>query len=250
MIIPEVMAATRIFVPGDKIEPSLLPTSQKRKIGIGIHQRDAEDYVCTVAGTLELDYRKKAVSISTPNTRYIPKAGDLVIAQVRASSTDFFHLYINAHSQQAFLPQLAFEGATKKTRPQLKPNDLVYARVVFAQKNMEIELSCVNPSTGKAEPDGLGPLTGGMIFDVSVGFADRILKRENVEFLEELGGKIPGGFEICVGKNGRVWVDCPDAGVKGICAFGRCLKEVDSRILLPKEQKKLVNRIITEAGVT
>ena len=159
-------------------------------------------------------------------------------------------VYINAHSQQAFLPQLAFEGATKKTRPQLKPNDLVYAKVVFAQKNMEIELSCVNPSTGKAEPDGLGPLTGGMVFDVSIGLADRMLKRDGVEFLEELGAKLPGGFEICVGKNGRVWVDCPDAGVRGVCAVGRCLTEIDQGLLPPKEQKKLVNKIISEVGVS
>ena len=244
------MAAAHIYVPGDTLDASLIPTSQKRKLGPGVSQVGPEQYISTIAGPLEVDFRKKTAFISTPSARYIPRAGDLVIAQVRASSADFFHLYINAHSQQAFLPQLAFEGATKKTRPQLKPNDLVYAKVVFAQRNMEIELSCVNPSTGKAEPDGLGPLTGGMVFDVSCGLADRILKRDGVDFLEELGSKIPGGFEICVGKNGRVWVDCPDAKVKGVCAVGRCLKVVDEGQLQAKEQKRLVNKIINEAGVT
>jgi exosome complex component RRP40 len=244
------MAETRIFLPGDKIEAAVLPASQKCKIGIGIRQQGPDDYQCTVAGPLEVDYRKKAAHISTTTARYVPRAGDLVIAQVRASVTDFFHLYINAHSPTAFLPQLAFEGASKKTRPQLKPNDLVYAKVVFAQKNMDIELSCVNPSTGKAEPDGLGPLTGGMVFDVSIGLADRMLRKENVDFLEELGTKIAGGFEICVGKNGRVWVDCPDAGVKGVCAVGRCLKEVDEGKLQVKDQKRLVNRITNELGVS
>ena len=244
------MESSQILVPGDKIDANLLPTSQKRKVGIGVYQAGPDEYVCTVAGPLEVDYRKKATSIATPTARYVPKAGDLVIAQVRASSTDIFYLHINAHSQQAFLPQLAFEGATKKTRPQLKPNDLVYAKVVSAQRNMEIELSCVNPSTGKAEPDGLGPLTGGMVFDVSVGLADRMLKKQGVEFLEELGAKIPGGFEICVGKNGRVWVDCPDAGVRGVCAVGRCLTGVDDGALQAKEQKRLVNKIINEPGVS
>ena len=244
------METTQILVPGDRIDAKLIPTSQKRKLGLGVHQAGPDEYLCTVAGPLEVDYRKKAASISTPNARYNPKAGDLVIAQVRASAMDFFYLYVNAHSAQAILPQLAFEGATKKTRPQLKPNDIVYARVVAAQKNMEIELSCVNPSTGKAEPDGLGPLSGGMVFEISVGLADRMLKKQSVSFLEELGAKIPGGFEICVGKNGRVWVDCPDAGVKGVCAVGRCLKGVDAGGLLPKEQKSLVNRIINESGVS
>jgi exosome complex component RRP40 len=244
------MTDTRIFVPGDTVDSSLLPPSQKRKIGIGLNQTGPNEFQSTVAGPLEVDFKKKSAQISILDARYIPRAGDLVIAQVRASSTEFFFLYINAHSQQAFLPQLAFEGASKKTRPQLKPNDLVYAKVVFAQKNMDIELSCVNPSTGKAEPDGLGPLTGGMVFDVSIGLAERMLKRNGVEFLEELGAKIPGGFEVCVGKNGRVWVDCPEAGVRGVCAVGRCLAEVDRGSLQAKEQKKLVNRIVHEAGVS
>lgn len=241
------MTTTQILIPGDQVSSSQIPTSQKRKIGHGLHQDPvSHTFTSTIGGLLEVDYRKKNAHISTPDARYIPKAGDLVIAQFRASTMDYFHLYINSHSPQAILPQLAFEGATKKTRPQLKPNDLVYAKVVSAQKNVEIELSCVNPSTGKAEPDGLGPLTGGMVFDVSPGLADRLLKKHCVVALEELGLKIQGGFEIAVGKNGKVWVDCPEAGVKGICAVGRCLRDMDESELREKEQKKLVNKIMVE----
>ncbi|KIX95219.1 uncharacterized protein Z520_09135 [Fonsecaea multimorphosa CBS 102226] len=235
-----------VFLPGDLLPISQIPTSQKRKIGHGLQQDTETEFVATIGGLLEIDYRKKTAQISTPDARYIPTAGDLVIAQVRISTADFFHVYINPYSPQAFLPQLAFEGATKKTRPQLKTNDLVYAKVVSAQKNMEIELSCVNPSTGKAEPDGLGPLNGGMVFDVSPGLAERLLKKQGVVALEELGSKLQGGFEIAVGKNGKVWVDCPEAGVKGICAVGRCLREMDENELNEKEQKKLANRIIAE----
>ncbi len=245
------MTSSQVFIPGDRVDASLLPNAQKRKIRHGLHQREVtDDYVATVAGLLDVDFRKKTANISTPNARYVPRAGDLVIAQVRSSGAEMFQLYINSHSQQAFLPQLAFEGATKKTRPQLKANDLVYAKVIFAQRNMEVELSCVNPSTGKAEPDGLGPLNGGMLFDVSVGLAERMLKKQGVTFLEELGMKIQGGFEIAVGKNGKVWVDCPESGVKGVCAVGRCLEAVDDGLLLEKEQKKIVNRICHELGIS
>jgi len=241
------MAATQILLPGDQILASQIPTSQKRKIGHGLQQEpDSDNFTATIGGLLDVDYRKKAAQIATPDARYIAKAGDLVIAQVRVSAAEFFHLHINPYSPQAILPQLAFEGATKKTRPQLKSNDLVYAKVVSAQKNMEIELSCVNPSTGKAEPDGLGPLTGGMVFDVSPGLADRLLKKQGVVALEELGSRLPGGFEIAVGKNGMVWVDCPEAGVKGICAVGRCLRDMDENSLKETEQRKLVNKILTE----
>ncbi|KAJ9607486.1 exosome non-catalytic core subunit rrp40 [Cladophialophora chaetospira] len=241
------MAALEILLPGDRISANQVPTSQKRKIGHGLKQEaETNDFTATIGGLLDVDYRKKTAQIATPDARYLPKGGDLVVAQVRLTAMESFYLYINAYSPQAILPQLAFEGATKKTRPQLKSNDLVYAKVVSAQKNMEIELSCVSPSTGKAEPDGLGPLTGGMLFDVSLGLADRLLKKQGVAALEELGSRLQGGFEIAVGKNGKVWVDCPEAGVKGICAVGRCLREMDEYELKEKEQKKLVNRILTD----
>ncbi|EXJ77663.1 hypothetical protein A1O3_09892 [Capronia epimyces CBS 606.96] len=241
------MATPQIVLPGEYIPAGQIPTSQKRRIGHGLRpDPDTGSFMATIGGLLDVDWRKKSAQISTPNARYIPKPGDLVIAQFRASSTDYFHLFINAHSPQAILPQLAFEGATKKTRPQLKANDLVYAKVVSAQKNMDIELSCVNPSTGKAEPDGLGPLTGGMVFDVSPGLANRLLKKQNVLAMDDLGARLQGGFEIAVGRNGKVWVDCPEAGVKGICAVGWCLRQMDETDLGEKEQKKLVNKIMAE----
>ena len=243
------MSAT-LLLPGDAVDIEKVLTSQKRKIGKGLKQDPtSKKYLCTIAGLLDADYKKSAVKIDTPNARYTPRAGDLVIAQVYRSGMDFFQLHINAHSQQAVLPQLAFEGATKKTRPQLKPNDLVYAKVVSAQKNMEVDLTCVNPSTGKSEPDGLGPLNGGMLFDVSIGLAERLLKKQGVVLLSELGDRLQGGFEVAVGKNGKVWVDCPEGGVKSVIAVGLCLRDTDEKNLTEKEQKKLVNKIISEMGL-
>jgi exosome complex component RRP40 len=237
-----------ILLPGDAIEPNSLLASQKHRLGPGIRKRagDHEGYTSAVAGLLQIDQRKRNAAVSTPHARYVPRVGDLVVAQVNRSSQDFFHLHITSHSLPACLPQLAFEGATKKTRPMLKPNDLVYAKVLFAQKNMEVELSCVNPSTGKAQPDGLGPLTGGMLFEISTGFADRLMTKQGVVVLDELGAKLPGGFEVAVGRNGKIWVDCADAGVKGICAIGRCLQQTDENNLTEKEQKKLVSRVVAE----
>lgn len=246
------MADPQIFLPGDTIPPSLLPTAPKRKIGHGIHhQPSTNTHTATIAGALTVDHRKKSASIQNPSTRYIPRVGDLVIAQLRGQSQEFFHLYLSAQGHQAILHQLNFEGATKKTRPKLEVGDLVYAKVVFAQRNMEIEVSCVNPQTGKAEPDGLGPLMGGMVFDVSVGMAEKVMKRQGVEFLEELGGRLQGGFEICVGRNGKVWVDCGE-NLRGTCAVGRCLREVDEQVegMDAKAQKKLVNRVLAEYGVS
>jgi exosome complex component RRP40 len=44
----------------------------------------------------------------------------------------------------ALLPQLSFEGATKRNRPNLKPGDVVYARVAAASRDMEPVLTCVD----------------------------------------------------------------------------------------------------------
>lgn len=238
------------LLPGDPVDSSQLPLPQKRRLGPGLKQDPSTGTISAVsAGLLQTDSRKRTAQIVPSHSRYVPRAGDLVIAQVHHSSMDFFHLSLAPHTPHAILPQLAFEGATKKTRPQLKVNDLVYAKVTAAQTNMEVELSCVHPGTGKSEPDGLGPLTGGMVFDVSTQLAARILTREGVAVLEELGEKLQGGFEVAVGRNGRVWVDCPESGVKGICAVGRCLQETDRGSLTEKEQRKLVARVANEVGL-
>jgi exosome complex component RRP40 len=106
------------------------------------------------------------------------------------------------------------------------------------------------------------------VFDVSVGFAARLMMGGNaktgggVVVLEELGAKLEGlgGFEIAVGRNGRVWVDCSggggatgpageSAGVLATVAIGRCLQETDDGGLGVTEQKKLVSRVLREMGL-
>lgn len=162
------------------------------------------------------------------------------------------------------LAQLSFEGATKKTRPMLKGSDLVYARVlsVGAGASEEVELTCVDPATGKAEPEGLGPLTGGMVFDISTGFAARLMTKGSSDsegtgglvVLQELGRKMEalGGFEVAIGRNGKIWVDCSGSGaasIKATTAIGRCLKQTDERCLGIPEQKKLVSKVLREFNI-
>lgn len=138
--------------------------------------------------------------------------------------------------------------ATKKTRPQIAPGQLVYARVSLANKHMDAELECVNPATGKA--DGLGPLTGGMVFTVSLGFARRLLMPKStteggVVVLEELGN-MGLGFEVAVGRNGKVWVN--SEAVRTILLVGRSLKESDEGKLDVEAQKKLVKKLVRETS--
>ena len=263
------MTSPSILLPGDDVLPDLRSTtSTPLKVGMGLrllHESatsTSPSYTVTAthAGLLSTDNKRNAVSVlSFPNRRYIPTINDLVIAQVHHSSQDYFYCIVTPHTPHALLGQLAFEGATKKTRPMLKTGDLVYARIlsVGVGAGSEVELVCVNPATGKAEPGGLGQLAGGMVFDVSIGFAARLLRASStsapgdtdVVILDELGKKLEhkGGFEIAVGRNGKVWIDCSsnkDIAVQATVAIGRCLTETDTCNLDPSEQRKLVSRIL------
>lgn len=121
---------------------------------------------------------------------------------------------------------------------------LVYARVTLANKHMDTELECVSSSTGKSE--GMGPLAGGMMFNISLGMARRLLMPKNVAegkvvVLEELAS---AGlqFETATGRNGRIWVD--SESVKTVIAVGRAVQETDEKLLGVEEQKKLVRKIL------
>ncbi|KAK2734268.1 exosome non-catalytic core subunit rrp40 [Myotisia sp. PD_48] len=282
------MASPAILLPGDTLQSS---TASAPKLGPNLHllsvqnqsphnippsppapSESSHTIAVAQAGLLTSDSKRNPTLsiLPFPQARYVPCTNDLVIAQIHHSSQDFYHCMITPYSPHAFLAHLAFEGATKKTRPQLKVGELIYARVlsVGVGAGGEVELACVNMDTGKAEPEGLGPLTGGMAFDVSNAFATRLMiGGGNVRtarkggagpgglvVLEELGPKLEsyGGFEIAIGKNGRVWVDCSageQARVKIIVAIGRCLKETDERRLGVPEQKKLVSKILREMGL-
>lgn len=111
---------------------------------------------------------------------------------------------------------------------------------------MDAELECVSSSTGKA--DGLGPLgNGGMLFDVSLGMARRLMMPSQgnggVVVLEELAA---AGlqFETATGRNGRFWVDSDS--VKTVLAVGRAVQDTDERNLGVEEQRKLVKKVIKE----
>lgn len=159
------------------------------------------------------------------------------------------HLYVSLsdYTANAALPQLAFEGASKKTRPNLPAGALVYARVSLANRHMDPELECVSPATGKS--DGLGPLTGGMVFPVSLGLARRLLLRRSAEeggvvVLEELATAGGLAFETAVGRNGKIWVNSEDT--RTVLAVGRAVVETDEGNLTVEQQKKLVRRLLKD----
>lgn len=119
----------------------------------------------------------------------------------------------------------------------------------MANKHMDPELECVSQQTGKSE--GLGPLTGGTVFSISLGLARRLMLPKPAEdggvavldLLAEEDGLV---FETAVGRNGKVWVGSEI--VRTVVMVGRALAEVDERGpgFGVQEQRKLVRRLVKE----
>jgi exosome complex component RRP40 len=102
----------------------------------------------------------------------------------------------------AQLPMLSFEGATRRNRPNLVTGDLVYARVITANRDMDPVLSCID-AQGKSS--GFGALKGGFVLECGLNHARALLARPPAPVLSALGAKLQ--FELAVGMNGRVWLD-------------------------------------------
>ncbi|XP_045051173.2 exosome complex component RRP40 isoform X1 [Desmodus rotundus] len=131
---------------------------------------------------------------------YVPVKGDHVIGIVTAKSGDIFKVDVGG-SEPASLSYLAFEGATKRNRPNVQVGDLIYGQFVVANKDMEPEMVCID-SCGRA--NGMGVIgQDGLLFKVTLGLIRKLLA-PNCEILQELGKLYP--LEIVFGMNGRIWV--------------------------------------------
>ena len=132
--------------------------------------------------------------------RYVPSQGENVVGVVVQKAGDVFKVDIGG-STPASLSYLAFEGASKRNRPDVQVGDIVYAKLLVASKDMEPELVCVDSFGKKGK---LGVLsTNGMLFTCSLNLVRKILKPE-FPLLSLLSEELK--YEIAVGMNGKIWV--------------------------------------------
>lgn len=99
------------------------------------------------------------------------------------------------------LSYLAFEGATKKNRPEVNVGDLVYCKVVLANPDLEPELVCVDSTGKKGKLGQLGD--DGLMFPCSINLVRKILN-EKCSLLHMLSKETP--YELAAGINGRIWI--------------------------------------------
>uniref|UniRef100_G1Q6E6 K Homology domain-containing protein n=1 Tax=Myotis lucifugus TaxID=59463 RepID=G1Q6E6_MYOLU len=131
---------------------------------------------------------------------YVPVKGDHVIGIVTAKSGDIFKVDVGG-SEPASLSYLAFEGATKRNRP-----------------NVQVMIGNFGFKKGKTSKYSEGYLNGSsccfssgtgvtLYHFIKISFSFLFLTRllaPDCEILQEVGKLYP--LEIVFGMNGRIWV--------------------------------------------
>ncbi|KAF9182974.1 Exosome component 3 [Haplosporangium sp. Z 11] len=198
----------RIVLPGDELPPTetglvedTATPAPTIKLGPGLQPMDDDTIAAVKAGVLKHANVGNRWWVESNQRRYVAVAGENVIGVVVGKTVEHYKLDIGT-AQPALLGVLAFEGATKRNKPNHNVGDLLYCRVSLANKDMEAELECFNPTTGKA--DGYGELKFGFVIKTSLGLARRLLDPKSL-ILRLLGKHIP--FETAIGMNGKVWVN-------------------------------------------
>jgi exosome complex component RRP40 len=135
--------------------------------------------------------------------QYVVVKGERVLGVV--TKTGRVHRVDIGAAHLASLPELAFQGATRRNKPALQVGELVYAVVSRAHPHLEPEISCMD---GGGKSDGLGPIpTSGFMIRCSLGLCRKLLA-EPSPVLKALGARLK--YECVVGVNGRVWVKAAD----------------------------------------
>lgn len=143
--------------------------------------------------------------------------GDRVVGIVTRRIGDFYAVDIGC-ANPASLNYLSFVGASKKNRPDIGPGDVIYATVTQADRDLEIELSCVDEAgrasgmgiLGRHEPGTVGNaggMAGGILLRGSPELIQRLSKQKEYPLLPLLEKAF--SFEIFLGTNGRIWLTAP-----------------------------------------
>lgn len=158
-----------LVLPGSAIPlPEPGPSGPSVTLGPGIssftsRSTSEQEFAASRVGLVS--QQKNSIYISGSSKRYVPAPRDIVLGSIVARHAEGYRVDLGA-GHMAGLDGQAFEGATKRSKPNLKVGTLVYARVSLASRDMEPEIECVDPSTGKA--DGFGELKGGLMVECSL----------------------------------------------------------------------------------
>lgn len=193
------------------------------RVGSGVTQR-GDRLQAVKGGRVSADVKRNKVWVFHNQRRYQASVDDLIIGIVQEKHSDDYRLDING-MDTAVLGQLAFEGASKKNKPNLVIGSAVFCRVVHATKHTEPQVSCVEPGSARSWTGGetlYGELKHGNVVHVSLALANSMVRKHD-QVLSTLGKRV--AFQSAVGVNGRVWIQT--AGVKQTVVVSDAIVKAD-----------------------
>ena len=136
---------------------------------------------------------------------YYPKIGDIVIGIITQKTFEYFRVNIST-SKEATLNSIDFEGATRKTRPNLNVGDVVFAKVEKENKYSNVILTCKSSSNKKGWMTGeskFGELKEGKVFELGRYLCLKLL--DDKELRQRLKECV-NNLKLKIGLNGRIWI--------------------------------------------
>eukprot|EP01060_Flectonema_neradi_P038158 TRINITY_DN7933_c0_g1_i1.p1 TRINITY_DN7933_c0_g1~~TRINITY_DN7933_c0_g1_i1.p1 ORF type:complete len:264 (+),score=42.85 TRINITY_DN7933_c0_g1_i1:39-830(+) len=214
-------------MPGEEIV-SLKPGAVV-SIGRGLKQ-DLTKLISVRSGQYD-EQNNKHVVIGDEKS-YIPRNEDIIVGTI-VRGGGFIGYWVDAGAGSLFkLDSLAFDGASKRLRPELKVGASVYARVIQSRSELEMVVSCHSVTGVKKDwvtgESLFGELKGGYIHSIRTQFA-KMLLADYEDILSNIGDRL--AFECCIGVNGRIWLRAKT--IKQTARLARCLTEIQ-RVVLPQ----------------
>ncbi|CAM9319367.1 unnamed protein product [Hapterophycus canaliculatus] len=196
-----------VVLPGDDVTETTTRTTRTLRLGPGLVQHAQDKVLATRAGVLR--YRPPcSYWVESNGRRYGARVEDQVLGVVEDRMGEAYKVNVFG-SCSALLGMLEFDGASKRSKPNLKSGSLVFCRVAAVDKDMETELTCTSTHHGSKKDwmtgqSTFGELHGGKMERCSLLLA-KSLTKPNCRVLNALAKHMP--FEIAAGLNGAFWVD-------------------------------------------
>ena len=198
------MSVGTIVFPGEAVNVTS-DAENVIRLGAGLYSSE-EGVIATKAGLVRCEKEQGKYHVDGSQKRYIPGVEDMVLGVITEKGSEWYKVDIGA-SNLAQLSAIAFDGATRRNKPNLNVGTLVYCRVIEANRDMDPEISCES-TVGKKDwvtgESTFGEIKGGYMCKVPLVLAQRLLDGR-APVLEILGRSIP--YELAIGANGRVWVN-------------------------------------------
>ena len=199
--------AVRLVHPGERIG-----ADEGVEVGHGVRQINGE-FVAMRMGTLREN--GNTISIEPLSSRYVPRAGDLVVGLVEGMTNNIWFLDIGA-SFNAILPMSLAPWKVEfgAVREHLNVGEAVLCRVQ--------EVDETHSAVATMKGMGLRKLKSGLLEEIPPHIIPQVIGKGG-SMLQSL--KDLGDCRLVVGQNGRVWLDGEHDGMRDVRAALQLIRD-------------------------